>query len=180
MGKLWNRIDNTISIPERIIHTVGLAGIDLINTLDGIPQDITSVVINTRKKIVDLFSKDLERYKKARNIPIATWVWVTWVLEALLLKPVVNIWWNITKTATNLVSNTLKSTIWSLFSTNPVSDISFNSLKRKWKTYHIDTTKPVRSRDRILAKYRWYLSKELKDELIKEKERKLDKMRNKS
>ena len=174
MVNRWNRIDRTISIPANTLHSLALWCTDVINSIDGVAQDATSVIINTRKKIFDLFSNDLNWKEKFLNAFIAPFVWIEWGLE-FFVKPIFNLWANLlVKTPTNLVTNVRKSTLWSLISDKPVSDISFNSLKRKWNTYHIDTTKSTRSKDRILAKYRWKLTPAQKDAQREEKKRKLE------
>ena len=178
MGKLWNRVDNTVSIPGRSIHTVALWGTDVINTIDGVAQDVTSVVLNTKNKIANLFSKDLKRYEKALNIPVAAWVWLAWAVEAAA-KPVVNTTWNVIKTATNFISNALKSTFWSLFSTKPVSDISYNTLKRKGEVKNIDTKKPVRSRESLWTESWWFLTPEKKKARLEKKKAKIENLINK-
>jgi len=178
MGKLWNLIDNIVSIPSRSIHTVGQGGIDIINTLDGVPKDLTSVILSTKNKIADLFSKDLERYKYIWNLPVAAWVWLAWAVEAVV-KPIANGVLNTWKTVANFVSNALKSTIWSLFSTKPVADISFNNIKIKSKffhidkTFHIDTTKAVRDRNSLRTENWWFMTKEKRIELLKKRLRNL-------
>ncbi len=173
MWELWNRTSNVISIPYRSSHTVGLWGIDAINTVDGSLQDLTSVIINTKSKIADLFSSELKRYQKALNIPVAAGVWLAWVAE-LVAKPIVNAGWNTLKTASNFVTNARKSTFWSLFSTKPVSDISFNHLKRNGKDIHVDTTKPIRSRDSLLTEGRWFLTPAKKKARLEKKKAKIE------
>ena len=168
MGKFWNLIDNIVSIPSRSIHTVGQGGIDIINTLDGLPKDLTSVILSTKNKIADLFSKDLRRYQYIWNAPVALWVWLAWAVEAVT-KPIVNGVRNTWKTAINFVSNGLKSTFWSLFSTKPVSDISFNTIKTKRKTFNIDTTEDLRDRDSIFAENWWFMTKEKRKKLLEKK-----------
>ena len=175
MGKFWNRIDNTVSIPSRAIHTIGQGSIDVINTLDGIPKDLTSVILSTKNKIADLFSKDLRRYHYIWNAPVAVWVWLAWAVEAVT-KPIVNWLRNTWKTAVNFVSNARKSTFWSLFSTKPVSDISFNHLKLKEKDIHIDTTKDLRNRDSLLTKNWWFLTPEKKKANLEKKKAKLEEL----
>lgn len=175
MGKFWNRIDNTVSIPSRAIHTIGQGSIDVINTLDGIPKDLTSVILSTKNKIADLFSKDLRRYHYIWNVPVAVWVWLAWAVEAVT-KPIVNWLRNTWKTAVNFVSNARKSTFWSLFSTKPVSDISFNHLKLKEKDIHIDTTKDLRNRDSLLTKNWWFLTPEKKKANLEKKKAKLEEL----
>lgn len=172
MWKFWNRIDNTVSIPSRSIHTVGQGGIDVINTLDGLPKDATSVVLKTKNKIASLFSKDLRRYHYIWNAPVAVWVWLAWAVEAVT-KPIVNGLRNTWKSAVNFVSNALKSTFWSLFSTKPVSDISFNTIKTKKKTFKLDTTNGIRNRDSLIAENWWILTKDKKIEKYKKKLRDL-------
>ena len=172
MGKFWNRIDNTVSIPSRSIHTIGQGGIDIINTLDGLPKDLTSVVLSTKNKIADLFSKDLRRYEYIWNTPVAVWVWLAWAVEAVT-KPIVNGVRNTWKTAVNFVSNARKSTLWSLFSTKPVSDISFNTIKTKKWTINIDTTKDLRDRNSLFTENWWFMTKEKKIELLKKRLRDL-------
>ena len=172
MWKFWNRIDNTVSIPSRSIHTVGQGGIDIINTLDGLPKDATSVVLKTKNKIANLFSKDLRRYHYIWNAPVAVWVWLAWAVEAVT-KPVVNGLRNTWKSAVNFVSNALKSTFWSLFSTKPVSDISFNTIKTKKRTFKLDTTNGIRNRDSLIAENWWILTKDKKIEKYKKKLRDL-------
>ncbi len=175
MGKFWNRIDNTVSIPSRAIHTIGQGSIDVINTLDGIPKDLTSVILSTKNKIADLFSKDLRRYHYIWNAPVAVWVWLAWAVEAVT-KPIVNWLRNTWKTAVNFVSNARKSTFWSLFSTKPVSDISFNHLKLKEKDIHIDTTKDLRNRDSLLTKNWWFLTPAKKKANLEKKKAKLEEL----
>ena len=172
MWKFWNRIDNTVSIPSRSIHTVGQGGIDVINTLDGLPKDATSVVLKTKNKIANLFSKDLRRYHYIWNAPVAVWVWLAWAVEAVT-KPIVNGLRNTWKSAVNFVSNALKSTFWSLFSTKPVSDISFNTIKTKKRTFKLDTTNGIRNRDSLIAENWWILTKDKKIEKYKKKLRDL-------
>ena len=172
MWKFWNRIDNTVSIPSRSIHTVGQGGIDVINTLDGLPKDATSVVLKTKNKIANLFSKDLRRYHYIWNAPVAVWVWLAWAVEAVT-KPVVNGLRNTWKSAVNFISNARKSTIWSLFSTKPVSDISFNTIKTKKWTIKLDTTNGIRNRDSLIAENWWILTKDNKIEKYKKKLRDL-------
>ena len=172
MWKFWNRIDNTVSIPSRSIHTVGQGGIDVINTLDGLPKDATSVVLKTKNKIANLFSKDLRRYHYIWNAPVAVWVWLAWAVEAVT-KPVVNGLRNTWKSAVNFISNARKSTIWSLFSTKPVSDISFNTIKTKKRTFKLDTTNGIRNRDSLIAENWWILTKDKKIEKYKKKLRDL-------
>ena len=172
MGKAWNRLDNTISIPSRSIHTIGQGGIDIINTLDGLPKDLTSVVLSTKNKIANLFSKDLRRYEYIWNAPVAVWVWLAWAVEAVT-KPIVNGVRNTWKTAVNFVSNARKSTLWSLFSTKPVSDISFNTIKTKKWTINIDTTKDLRDRNSLFTENWWFMTKEKKIELLKKRLRDL-------
>ena len=175
MGKFWNWIDNTVSIPSRAIHTVGQGGIDIINTLDGLPKDLTSVILSTKNKIADLFSKDLRRYHYIWNAPVAVWVWLAWAVEAVT-KPIVNWLRNTWKTAVNFVSNARKSTFWSLFSTKPVSDISFNHLKLKGKDIHIDTTKDLRNRDSLLTKNWWFLTPAKKKANLEKKKAKIEEL----
>ena len=175
MWKFWNRIDNTVSIPSRSIHTLGQGGIDVINTLDGLPKDATSVVLKTKNKIANLFSKDLRRYHYIWNAPVAVWVWLAWAVEAVT-KPIVNWLRNTWKTAVNFVSNARKSTFWSLFSTKPVSDISFNHLKLKGKDIHIDTTKDLRNRDSLLTKNWWFLTPAKKKANLEKKKAKLEEL----
>ena len=172
MWKFWNRIDNTVSIPSRSIHTLGQGGIDVINTLDGLPKDATSVVLKTKNKIASLFSKDLRRYHYIWNAPVAVWVWLAWAVEAVT-KPIVNGVRNTWKTAVNFVSNARKSTLWSLFSTKPVSDISFNTIKTKKWTINIDTTKDLRDRNSLFTENWWFMTKEKKIELLKKRLRDL-------
>ena len=172
MWKFWNRIDNTVSIPSRSIHTLGQGGIDVINTLDGLPKDATSVVLKTKNKIANLFSKDLRRYHYIWNAPVAVWVWLAWAVEAVT-KPIVNGLRNTWKSAVNFVSNALKSTFWSLFSTKPVSDISFNTIKTKKRTFKLDTTNGIRNRDSLIAENWWILTKDKKIEKYKKKLRDL-------
>jgi len=173
MGKLWNRVDNTVSIPSRSLHTIGQGGIDIINTLDGIPKDITSVVLNTKNKIANLFSKDLRRYHYIWNAPVAVWVWLAWAVEAAT-KPVINGIRNTWKTTVNFVSNALKSTFWSLFSTKPVSDISFNTIKTKKGTINIDTTKDLRDRESLLTENWGFLTPAKKKTLLEKKKAKIE------
>ncbi len=174
MGKLWNITDNIVSIPSRTLHTIGQGGIDAINTLDGLPKDLTSVILSTKNKIADLFSKDLERYKYIWNAPVAVWVWLAWAVEAVT-KPIVNGLRNTWKTAVNFVSNARKSIVWNglIKSGRPVSDISFNTIKTKTKTFKIDTTEDLRNRDSLLTDSWWFLTKAKKIELYKKKLRKL-------
>jgi len=179
MWKFWNRLDNTISIPSRLIHTTVQGGIDILNTLDGLPKDATSVILSTKNKIADLFSKDLERYKYIWNLPVAAWVWILWGVEAFA-KPIVNGVLNTWKTVVNFVSNARKSTFWSLFSVKPVSDISFNNIKIKSKIFHIDktfnidTTKAERDRDSLRTKNWWFLTEEKRKEILQKKKEKLE------
>lgn len=175
MGKFWNRIDNTVSIPSRSIHTVGQGSIDMINTLDGLPKDLTSVILSTKNKIAELFSKDLRRYHYLWNAPVAAWVWLAWVVEAVT-KPIVNWLRNTWKTAVNFVSNARKSTFWSLFSTKPVSDISFNTIKTKKWTINIDTTKDLRNRNSLLTENRWFLTPEKKKAKLEKKKAKIEEL----
>lgn len=175
MGKFWNRIDNTVSIPSRSIHTIGQGGIDIINTLDGLPKDLTSVILSTKNKIANLFSKDLRRYHYIWNAPVAVWVWLAWAVEAVT-KPIVNWLRNTWKTTVNFVSNARKSTFWSLFSTKPVSDISFNHLKLKGKDIHIDTTKDLRNRNSLLTENRWFLTPAKKKANLEKKKAKIEEL----
>ena len=172
MGKAWNRLDNTLSIHYRAINTVGQGGIDIINTIVGVPRDLTSVVLSTKNKIANLFSKDLKRYQKIWNIPVAGWVWLAWAVEAVI-KPLVNGVANTWKTAVNFVTNARKSTLWSLFSTKPVSDISYNTIKIKGNPVHLNTTEDLRDRNSLLTQNWWILTKEKKIELLTERLRKL-------
>lgn len=169
MWKLRNRSDRVISIPGNLFNTAGKFGVDVINTVNGVLlKDATSVILNTKHKIADLFSKDLKRYHYLWNAPVAVWVWLAWAVEAVA-KTVVNGVANTWKTAGNLISNVRKSTLWSIFSTKPVSDISFNTIKTKKWTINTDTTKDLRNRDSILAENWWFLTKDKKIELYKKK-----------
>lgn len=175
MWKFWNRIDNVVSIPSRSIHTIWQGGIDTINTLNWLHKDATSVVLNTKNKIANLFSKDLRRYQYILNLPVAAWVWLAWAVESVV-KPIVNGVRNTWKTAVNFVSNGLKSTLWSLFSTKPVSDISFNAIKTKRWTISLDTTKGLRNRDSIRTENWWFLTKSKRKENLEKKKSRLEKL----
>lgn len=175
MWKFWNRIDNTVSIPSRTLHTIGQGGIDAINTFNGLPKDITSVVLNTKNKIANLFSKDLKRYHYIWNMPVAVWVWFAWAVEAVT-KPIVNGLRNTWKTAVNFVSNARKSTLWSLFSTKPVSDISFNTIKTKKRTFKLDTTNGLLNRDNLRTEGWWFLTPAKKKARLEKKKAKIEKL----
>jgi hypothetical protein len=60
-----------------------------------------------------------------------------------------------------------------LFSTKPVSDISFNTIKTKKWTINIDTTKDLRDRDSLFTENWWFMTKEKKIELLKKRLRDL-------
>ncbi len=159
MSKLENWAWNAIRIPTRAVGTAGLAVADIIKSNWWAIQDSWSVIINTTNKIVDLFSNDQKRYQKALNIPVAAWVWLVWAVE-LAVKPTVNKLWNYWKTALNLVTNSRKSTFGSLFTTKPVSDTSFNTIKRNWENVHINTEKRILDPNNLWTKNRWFLSAE--------------------
>jgi hypothetical protein len=72
----------------------------------------------------------------------------------------VNKLWNYWKTALNLVTNSRKSTFGSLFTTKPVSDTSFNTIKRNWENVHINTEKRILDPNNLWTKNRWFLSAE--------------------
>lgn len=176
MGKLWNIVDNIVSIPSRSIHTIGQGGIDIINTLDGLPKDLTSVILSTKNKIADLFSKDLRRYQYIWNAPVAVWVWLAWAVEAVT-KPIINWARNTWRTVVNFISNARKSTFWSvIWSGKPVSDISFNTIKTKSKTFHIDTTKDLRNRDSLLTENWWFLTPAKKKANLEKKKAKIEEL----
>ena len=177
-AKDWGK--NVVRIPTRSLGTVGLAWADIIKTNWWAVQDTWSVIINTTNKIVDLFSQDQKRYEKVLNIPVAAWVWLAGAVEAAI-KPLVNELWNIWKTTVNFATNARKSTLWSLFSTKPVSETKFNTIKRKWKEIHIDTEKRTRDPNKLRTKNRWFLwseKKAAKQEQEAELQKKLQELNN--
>ncbi len=172
MSKFWNRAWNTALIPWRTLKTAALCSTDVVKTTVWTIQDASSVIINTTNKIADLFSDELKRRQQALNIPVAAWVWLAWAVE-LAIAPLVNWVVNAWKTSVNLVTNARKSTFWSLITTKPVWDMSFNTIKtKKWKI-HIDTGKHFLSTD-PWTKYWWYLTKSSKSEYLEEKKRKIE------
>ncbi len=171
MWKFANRAWNTALIPWRFFKTLLLLGTDGINTVAGLWKDAFSVIMNTNDKIAELFSDDLPWWKQALNIPVAAWVWITWVAE-LITKPIANWVVNTGKTAVNLGTNARKSTLWSLFTTNPVSDTRFNTIKWRGKKIHISTKEGVLSTEPWTKNW-WYLSKEAELDRLREKERKI-------
>lgn len=163
---------NVASIPWRAIGTGWLLVSDSIKTTVWSLQNAWSVVLNTTNKIVHLFSDEQKRYQKILNIPVAAWVWLAWAIE-LAVKPVVNGAYNVWKTGLNLVTNARKSTFGSLFSTKPISDTSFNTIKFKDKTYKIDTEEPLLNPHKLRTRNRWYLSKDEKVRLLEAKKAKI-------
>lgn len=172
---MWEKTKNLAwnigKLPWRLLGTVGLLGADIIKTGAGVMQDIPSVIVNTTNKIVDLFSQDLKRYQKALNIPVAIWVWLDWAVETAI-KPIVNVVGNTVKTGTNLVTNAYKS--FRNITTKPTK-ISYNTIKRKWKTIKLDTENRRRNQNNLLTENIWFLTKEKKKSLLEKQKAELEK-----
>ena len=175
MWKFKNWAWNTIRIPSRAVGTGGLFLADAVRTGTWVIQDSAAVITNTTNKIVELFDKNLKRYQKALNIPVAAWVWLAWAVETAV-KAVTNWATNTLKSVVNLATNAYKSTIWSLFTTKPVSDTTFNTLKRKWSTKHLDTRKRVLDTKDLWVENRWFLTGEKKKKRLEKKRAKIDRL----
>ena len=153
-SKFGNRVRNTLNIPFRTLWTAANTVSDSANTVAWIAEDLAKVTNSTADKIRELFNENKKWYQKVLNVPVAAWVWLVSVVEAAV-KPVVNWAVNTWKTVRNTVSNTRKSTLWSLFSTKPVSDFSYNTRKTKDWIKLVDVHKRTMDPNKLWTSNRW-------------------------
>lgn len=153
-SKFGNRVRNTLNIPFRILWTAANTVSDSANTVAWAAEDLAKVTNSTADKIRELFNEDKKWYQKILNVPVAAWVWLVSVVEAAV-KPVVNWVVNTWKTVRNTVSNARKSTFWSLFSTKPVSDFSYNTRKTKDWVKLVDVHKRTMDPNKLWTSNRW-------------------------
>ena len=153
-NKFGNRVRNTLNIPFRTLWTAANTVSDSANTVVWVAEDLAKVTNSTADKIRELFNENKKWYQKVLNVPVAAWVWIVSVVEAAV-KPVVNWVVNTWKTVRNTVSNTRKSTLWSLFSTKPVSDFSYNTRKTKDWVKLVDVHKRTMDPNKLWTSNRW-------------------------
>lgn len=153
-SKFGNRVRNTLNIPFRTLWTAANTVSDSANTVAWVAEDLAKVTNSTADKIRELFNEDKKWYQKILNVPVAAWVWLVSVVEAAV-KPVVNWVVNTWKTVRNTVSNARKSTFWSLFSTKPVSDFSYNTRKTKDWVKLVDVHKRTMDPNKLWTSNRW-------------------------
>lgn len=153
-SKFGNRVRNTLNIPFRTLWTAANTVSDSANTVAWVAEDLAKVTNSTADKIRELFNENKKWYQKVLNVPVAAWVWLVSVVEAAV-KPIVNWAVNTWKTVRNTVSNTRKSTLWSLFSTKPVSDFSYNTRKTKDWIKLVDVHKRTMDPNKLWTSNRW-------------------------
>ena len=137
-GIMWNtvnRIENTISIPGRLVKTGLTAWADIFDTLAAIPKDMKNVISHTSSEIKNVFKNAWSKGKRYQRIGntllspfVALWVAVEWAVRSVVT-PAANFVANTFKAWKNVISNTLRSTFGSLFSKKPVSDFRYDELK---------------------------------------------------
>ena len=135
---MWNRanrVENTVSIPDRGICTWLTATADIFNALAAIPKDMREIVKYTSNEIKNIFKSATTRWKRYQRIwntllsPfVALWAAVEWALRTVVT-PSVNFITNAYRTGKNTVKNAINSTFWSTFSKKPVSNFKYEELK---------------------------------------------------
>ena len=129
------RIENTLSIPDRLLQTWLTVPSNIFDTLSAIPKDIKGVVKNTTEKIKNIFKSAVKKWKRYQRVwntllsPfVSLWAAVEWAVRTVVT-PTTNFLVNTAKTLKNTVYNTRKSTFWSAFSDKPTSSFEYEELK---------------------------------------------------
>ena len=135
---MWNRpnrVENTVSIPDRGICTWLTATADVFDALAAIPKDMRDVVKYTSSEIKNIFKSATTKWKRYQRIwntllsPfVALWAAVEWAVRTVVT-PSVNFVTNAYRTGKNAVKNAINSTFWSVFSKKPVSNFQYEELK---------------------------------------------------
>lgn len=130
-----NRIENTLSIPDRSIQTWLTIPSNIFDTLAAFPKDMKGVVKYTSDEIKNIFKSAVTKWKRYQKIwntllsPfVALWAAVEWTVRTVVT-PTVNLFANTLRTWVNTLDNTRKSTFWSVLSDKPVSDFEYEELK---------------------------------------------------
>lgn len=135
MWNTLNRIGNTVSIPGRLLKTWLTASADIFDTLAAIPKDMKNVISYTSDEIKNIFTSAYKKGKRYQRIGntllspfVALWTAVEWAVRSVVT-PMTNFVANTIKTWKNVVNNTFKSTLGSLFSKKTVSNFKYDELK---------------------------------------------------
>lgn len=130
-----NRIENTLSIPDRSIQTWLTIPSNIFDALSAFPKDMKGIVKYTFGEIKNIFKSAVTKWKRYQKVwntllsPfVALWTAVEWAVRTVVT-PTVNLFANTLKTWANTVDNTRKSTFWSVLSDRPVSDFEYEELK---------------------------------------------------
>jgi hypothetical protein len=135
---MWNRpnrVENTVSIPDRGICTWLTATANVFDALAAIPKDMRDVVKYTSSEIKNIFKSAITKWKRYQRIwntllsPfVALWAAVEWAVRTVVT-PSVNFVTNAYRTGKNAAKNAINSTFWSVFSKKPVSNFQYEELK---------------------------------------------------
>ena len=130
-----NRISNTIRIPDRLLQTWLTTTADIFDTLSSFPKDLRDIIKYTSDEIKELFKNAVSKWKWYQRLwntiisPfVAAWAVIEWAVRSVVT-PTTNLVKNTYSTWRNFLSNTFKSTFWSVFSKKPLSDFKYESIK---------------------------------------------------
>lgn len=130
-----NRISNTIRIPDRLLQTWLTTTADIFDTLSSFPKDLRDIIKYTSDEIKEVFKNAVKKwkwYQRVWNTIISPFVAAWAIIEGAVrsvVTPTTNLVKNTYSTWRNFLSNTFKSTFWSVFSKKPLSDFKYESIK---------------------------------------------------
>ena len=134
------RIENTLSIPDRLLQTWLTVPSNIFDTLSAIPKDIKGVVKNTTEKIKNIFKSAVKKWKRYQRVwntllsPfVSLWAAVEWAVRTVV-EPARNLFLNVRDSVGNFFKNIWNTIKRAFDTTTPVSDFSYEKLKLKEPT----------------------------------------------
>ncbi len=161
MGNFVNRGGNAIAIALRAPGTVGIAGIDILNTVDNFTKQGYEVAMDTRTKLKemrgDALSKGSVVEKTAKSLlsyvatPIVPLEWAV----RTVIEPLRNGAKNLRGVTSNFFGN-IGNSVKKMFSKDKVGDFKFKHIEEKLEKNTISKTNRIsKAPKRIATKLFW-------------------------